>query len=75
MGVLIEGLHLPSCCDDCWALDDNGDYPMCRITGDQKGYTFRVREMRMPSCPLVEVLDAECDGDRCPIDLKETGDV
>lgn len=55
MSVLIKGMETPSCCDDCWALDDFGDYPVCRITGEQRGYNFRTREKRMDKCPLVPV--------------------
>ena len=46
---------MPTCCDMCWALDDYGDYPRCRITGEQRGYNFRIRENRMDNCPLVPV--------------------
>lgn len=52
MSIIIRGVDMPKCCDDCWALDDSGDYPMCRITGEQRGYTFRTREKRMDKCPL-----------------------
>lgn len=45
-------MKLPSCCDECFALDDHGDYPYCRISHDQRGYTFNTRENRMPSCPM-----------------------
>lgn len=46
---------MPKNCDACWALDDYGDYPRCRITEEQRGYNFTVRERRMDNCPLVEV--------------------
>ena len=45
-------VSMPKCCDECFALDDNGDYPFCLISKDQRGYTFNVYENRMPSCPL-----------------------
>lgn len=45
-------IPMPKCCGDCFALDDNGDYPRCLITEEQRGYTFRIREKRMPNCPL-----------------------
>ena len=45
-------MPMPVCCNDCFALDDYGDYPSCLISHDQRGYNFRVREQRMPSCPL-----------------------
>ena len=45
-------MPMPKCCDECFALDDHGDYPFCLISQDQRGYTFNVRENRMPTCPL-----------------------
>ena len=59
MSVLIKGADMPAVCDECWALDDSGDYPMCRITQEQRGYTFRSRERRMDKCPLIEILPHE----------------
>lgn len=55
MSVLIKGSEFPKNCAECWALDEYGDYPVCRITQEQRGYTFRTREQRMERCPLVEV--------------------
>ena len=55
MTLLIKGMEMPMVCDDCWALDEYGDYPRCRITEEQRGYNFRIREQRMEHCPLVEV--------------------
>ena len=55
MSVLIKGREMPKSCDMCWALDDYGDYPRCRITEEQRGYNFPVREQRMSKCPLVPV--------------------
>ena len=55
MSVLIKGMEMPKSCDMCWALDDYGDYPRCRITEEQRGYNFPVREQRMSKCPLVPV--------------------
>ncbi len=55
MSILIKGMEMPENCDDCWALDDYGDYPRCRITEEQRGYNFPIREKRMPNCPLVFV--------------------
>lgn len=51
--VVIRGMEMPSSCDMCWALDDCGDYPRCRITEEQRGYTFQIREKRMDKCPLI----------------------
>lgn len=53
--VIIKGMEMRSACGgetDCFALDERGDYPMCRITGETRGYTFPVRERRMDNCPL-----------------------
>lgn len=55
MTILIKSMEMPSCCDDCWALDEYGDYPVCQITEEQRGYNFRTREKRMDKCPLVPV--------------------
>lgn len=53
MNILIKNMEMPSSCDRCWALDDYGDYPRCRITEEQRGYNFPIREKRMDKCPLV----------------------
>ena len=55
MGIYINGMEMPKCCDDCWALDEDGDYPRCRITEEQRGYTFNIRERKMSKCPLTEM--------------------
>ncbi len=55
MSILIRGMEVPKNCDMCWALDDYGDYPRCRITEEQRGYNFPVRERCMDKCPLVEI--------------------
>ena len=57
MSKAILIIDMPSCCDECFALDDNGDYPFCLITHEQRGYTFRIREQRMPKCPLKPIAD------------------
>jgi len=51
--------ELPECCDKCFALDDNGDYPTCLITHIAHGYNFRIRDKRMPECPLGEMITCE----------------
>ena len=48
-------MEMPKCCDECFVLDENGDYPMCLITHRSRGYNFRTREIRMPDCPLKDV--------------------
>lgn len=52
MNKAILVIDMPSCCDECFALDDNGDYPFCLITQEQRGYNFRTREQKMDRCPL-----------------------
>jgi len=68
MSILIKGIEMPTNCGMCWALDDYGDYPRCRITEEQRGYTFPIREKRMDNCPLVplpphgRLIDADAIG-------------
>ena len=51
--MMIEiDMKMPSCCDECFALDFSGDYPYCIISEECQGYNFNVYENRMPSCPL-----------------------
>ena len=57
MSKAILMIDMPSCCDECFALDDNGDYPVCLITQEQRGYTFRTRERKMDGCPLKPIAD------------------
>lgn len=57
MRILIKGMTMPKSCDMCWALDDYGDYPRCRVTEEQRGYNFPVREKRMDNCPLIPAAD------------------
>ena len=52
MAVIINNMQMPSCCNECPMLDDNGDYPFCILTRDQRGYNFDTRSKRMDSCPL-----------------------
>ena len=52
--LYIKNMKMPKCCADCFALDEYGDYPVCGITDEQMGYTFNIREKRMPHCPLIE---------------------
>lgn len=57
MGIVIKGMEMPTSCSVCWALDDYGDYPRCRITEEQRGYNFPIREKRMDKCPLAPAAD------------------
>ena len=47
-------ISMPSCCNECFALDDTGDYPTCLISHDSRGYNFNTHAQRMPSCPLID---------------------
>lgn len=53
--MILINMDMPTSCGNCWALDDYGDYPRCRITEEQRGYTFPIREKRMDNCPLIPV--------------------
>jgi hypothetical protein len=48
-------IDMPKSCYECPLLDDRGDYPICLITDQTKGYKFRVREQKMDKCPLKEL--------------------
>ena len=66
MNKAILVIDMPSCCDECFALDDNGDYPFCIITQEQRGYNFRTREQKMDMCtlkPAPELQDKWYDND------------
>ena len=52
MSKAILMINMPSCCGECFAFDNNGDYPVCRITQETRGYNFRTREQKMSKCPL-----------------------
>jgi hypothetical protein len=53
MSEVIVRMEMPESCDMCPCLDDYGDYPRCRISGEQRGYNFSIREKRMPNCPII----------------------
>lgn len=53
MSECIVRMEMPESCDRCPCLDDYGDYPRCRISGEQRGYNFPIREKRMPNCPII----------------------
>ena len=57
MSVLIKRMRMPQYCDECWALDEYGDYPSCLITGETEGYRFNTKKYKMHRCPLVEVIE------------------
>lgn len=56
MSEVVVRMEIPGSCDCCPCLDDYGDYPRCRISGEQRGYNFDVRNNRMPNCPILAVL-------------------
>lgn len=71
--VIIKGMEMRYACSgetDCFALDENGDYPMCRITGETRGYTFPIRERRMDNCPLSPAPEWISAEERLPEDEK-----
>lgn len=55
MAIIIDNQDMPKCCYECFTLDVNDDYFGCRITNEQRGYTFDTRNMRMDKCPLKEL--------------------
>ena len=52
MSKAVLVIDMPSCCEECFALDFHGDYPRCIISDEQRGYTFNTRTQRMTHCPL-----------------------
>ena len=58
MSVIINNMQMPSCCNECPMLDDNGDYPFCILTKDQRGYNFDTLSKRMDSCSLEDADEA-----------------
>lgn len=52
MSKAILVIDMPSCCRECFALDDHYDYPECLITKEQRGYNFNTKIRRMDKCPL-----------------------
>lgn len=61
MSKAVLVIDMPSCCDECFALEDRFDYPMCLITYEQKGYNFRTREQKMNKCPLKPLPEEDND--------------
>ena len=48
-------MEMPKCCDACPMLDDEGDYPRCRVTNTSMGYNFDKLNKRMDDCPLKDI--------------------
>ena len=61
MSKAVLVIDMPNCCDECFALDDRFDYPMCLITHEQKGYNFRTIEQKMNKCPLKQLPEEDND--------------
>ena len=55
--VIIKGMEMPKVCDDCRFYNRSHNYPLCMVTGDQRGYRFDGLSSRMESCPLCSVTD------------------
>lgn len=53
MSECIVRMEMPKSCWDCPCLDDYGDYPVCEISNEQRGYNFPIHEKRMPNCPII----------------------
>lgn len=56
--VLLD-MNMPTCCADCPLFDDRYDYPTCYYTQSSRGYNFKIREKRMPDCPLDEITECK----------------
>lgn len=65
-------MKMPQCCDECFALYDEGDYPFCLISQTSQGYTFRTREERMKNCPL-KSQDCTPKADSTPTGIRTYG--
>jgi len=60
-GIYIPNTEKPKRCDDCWALDDKYDYPMCLITQEQRGYNFNTMTQIMDKCLIIDIVTCgEC---------------
>ena len=59
--MVILKMEMPKSCHLCPMLDDDGDYPTCRITNSSQGYNFNRKEKRMDNCPLVDIQDELTD--------------
>ena len=53
MSECVVRMEMPKSCYVCPCLDDYGDYPRCRISGEQRGYNFPIDEKRMSTCPIL----------------------
>ncbi len=73
MNKAILVINMPNCCHECFALDDNGDYPVCLITQEQRGYTFNTKECKMNKCPL-EPIPEKYDMNNVVCDRDYNGD-
>ena len=53
MSECVVRMEMPKSCYVCPCIDDYGDYPRCRISGEQRGYNFPIDEKRMSTCPIL----------------------
>lgn len=60
MSVLIKGMEMPTCCDECFAFDNYRGGAYCDLTKTNEYGYFWITKERMHNCPLVEVKDP-CD--------------
>lgn len=55
MAVLIKGMKISKCCDECELLYD---YIYCMANGERiSGKGVRTDKKRLPNCPLIELPD------------------
>ena len=47
-------MEMPGNCSECCFFDDRGDYPLCLVLDEQRGYRFNPYKNRFPNCPLKE---------------------
>jgi len=52
MEIMIENTEMPKCCEECFAIDNHGFYPLCKLTHEQRDSTFDTSSKRMDGCPL-----------------------
>lgn len=66
--ILVRNFDLPNECDECFAYDDDHDYPHCLITHSCMGYNWKPYGQRMPNCPLSKVVDEfEANSSGCSV--------
>jgi len=56
-------MQMPESCGTCKFMDDSGDYPLCRVLLQSRGYRFDVFTKRFPNCPLMPVEEQKEDNE------------